>query len=453
MKTILTFILCLISIFIGFAKTTTGGNKKKSTTSDSKHNDDPGKVFAYCVKYGTNETIYLQIDNDICTGYTFSSVTVTQPNSYFHLLPQSNPITLLDMNYGVINSVPANSSYLIPINVKIDSLPVNLTQAAPQSLVLLTVNMLPANGNSKIECSRTKISVYVYISKEGCGQDGNANDTTFTTGKCYKCTANATNQFLLPTFAGFSWIPNIFGGSVSFTANCNFQQGDTVFFKFGDGDSIPLTSPNQTFAHIYQNGTFYPELIIRCKANKGECIYRAKTKFVVDGVLPLNEINLEYNHLDEANAISLSWNLQSNLPVVKYKVQRNLISADNKSQTWQTTGNVQNASWEDKDVKYGQVYYYRIIGVDINGAEVAFSNVISVILGGEIAVFPNPTHEKIDIKIDEREREGNKTVLSDLNGRIFFESANVPEYIDMRDLATGVYFLRIGSKRQRIVKE
>ena len=416
MKHIYTIFLLLLSITFLFAG---GGKKKKDTTSSSGDNDDPGKVKAFCLKYGTSDTIYLIKDNIVCPGYQYASYSL--------------PInTNNDLTIGTIT----NSADTIKIPIEVASIPVNVVQ--PQRLVLFTINMAPAT-NAAIECSRSEIPIYIYLSKEGCPDI----DTTFSTGKCYACKVNAQNQFPAPKYAHFSWVIDTLNNTITFTNQSVYQDGDTLLFYFGNNVVRNVTNLT-TFVETYTTlDTFEAKMEIRCQNHQNQCLYTAKAHIRTGTTpipLPIEKINLTTS-TDNQN-VFLHWSFIGSA-ISYYEIQRTAISP-NLNQ-WQKIGKSVAQNFTDAAVEWGKTYHYRIVAFDMEGKSIAISNVETVMMGGEMSVFPNPTAGELEIDMDIRDRQ-QKMYLSDVMGNVLKIWGNVPERVNISDLPVGIYYVRVGKK-------
>lgn len=448
MRTFLLYFLLFLYSLSCFAfnhKIYTGKKPKvKSTTSNSKDNDDPAATDAFCLKYGTSDTIYLRIDNSICGNYELTSIKLNANDSLVWIENTTYPFQKLDTT-NLLPFIPNSmDSYFVPIYLKI---PPSHQDIISNKLGLITVNITPNNvANQLIECSRSKILIYLHISENGCV----APDTILGTGKCYKCEGTVSHSFPTPTYAHFSYLKvgNAFN-TVQFTNLSRYQLGDTIIMYYGDGGFDTVSNRN-TFVHTYTTiDIFYPEMIIQCKQNKGKCIYKARSKLNTFNPLPIEIIPLTVDENNEHKSVGLKWSCNSAIPAAKYRIERKTVG----EQT--LVKETENAFWIDTTLEYYKRYYYRIEGIDADGGRVGLSDDIDVFLATKSMIFPNPTTDDIEIIINENDflpSESTETVLSDLTGKIIFQSQEIPRKIDVRGLPSGTYLLRVGKRIERILK-
>lgn len=422
MKHIYTIFLLLLSITFLFAG---GGKKTKDTTSSSGDNDDPGKVKAFCMKYGTSDTIYLIKDNIACPGYQYASYSL--------------PInTNNDLTIGTIT----NGADTIKIPIEVASIPVNVVE--PQRLVLLTINMSPAT-NAAIECSRSEIPIYIYLSKEGC----EGIDTTFSTGKCYTCKADAQNQFPAPKYAHFSWVIDTSNQIITFSKQCQYQLGDTILFYFGNNVVRNVTNLS-TFVETYTTlDTFEAKMEIRCQNHRNQCIYHAKANIRTGTTpipLPIEEINLTTS--TDNQSVFLHWSFMG-AAINYYEIQRTAISP-NLNQ-WQKIGKSVAQNFTDAAIEWGKTYHYRIVAFDMEGKSVAISNIEAIMMDSEMSVSPNPTAGELQIVMDMQDRQ-QKMYLVDAMGNVLNTWENVPERLNISHLPAGMYYLKIGGESVKVFR-
>lgn len=422
MKHIYTIFLLLLSITFLFAG---GGKKTKDTTSSSGDNDDPGKDKAFCMKYGTKDTLYLDIDSLACPNYQFNNIVIEFGSPHFQ-----------------IDTTFTTQDTLTAVVVTIDTLPINVIQ--PKERLLLTAYMSPAT-NAAIECSRSEIPIYVYLSKEGC----EGIDTTLSTGKCYTCKADAQNQFPAPKYAHFSWVIDTNNHNITFSKQCQYQLGDTILFYFGNNVVINVTNLS-TFVETYTTlDTFEAKMEIRCQNHQNQCLYTAKAHIRTGTTpipLPIEEIQLTTS-TNNKNAL-LSWSFIGSA-ISYYEIQRTDISP-NLNQ-WQKIGKTVAQNFTDAAIEWGKTYHYRIVAFDMEGKSVAISNIEAIMIDSEMSVSPNPTAGELQIEMDTQDRQ-QKMYLVDAIGNVLNTWENVPEKLNISHLPAGRYYLKIGAGSVKVLR-
>jgi hypothetical protein len=95
--------------------------------------------------------------------------------------------------------------------------------------------------------------------------------------------------------------------------------------------------------------------------------------------------------------------------------------------------------------------FYRLKQVDINGTY-SYSSVVEVkldILNG-VAIFPNPVQNELLIKAEQTHQE---IKITDEMGKVIFYSNIVPNKVDASTWNRGIYFVLIGNKSFKVIKE
>ena len=112
---------------------------------------------------------------------------------------------------------------------------------------------------------------------------------------------------------------------------------------------------------------------------------------------------------------------------------------------------ISNYEFWDKNLSNG-TFYYRLRQTDFDGQE-TLSSVATVNVGrvNKIKVFPNPTTDKIFIQT--LENEIGEATLTDQLGRQILNFKTIPTEINVSQLPTGVYFLKIKDDNFKIVKQ
>ena len=123
---------------------------------------------------------------------------------------------------------------------------------------------------------------------------------------------------------------------------------------------------------------------------------------------------------------------------------------------------VNTYSFTDAQPAFG-INYYRIVDVDYNGVKTT-SKTVSVVYNGKsnatdvISISPNPTFNALNIYYNTSLKENSTLIICDLRGRLIAsQTINISNgssntLIDVSNLLSGVYIVRINNDVQRFVK-
>ncbi|MCX6146804.1 MAG: PKD domain-containing protein [Candidatus Kapabacteria bacterium] len=223
----------------------------------------------------------------------------------------------------------------------------------------------------------------------------------------------------------------------------NNSKGDNKIFKwyFGDGDSTnaPVPSHNYTKAGLYD-----VKLIVSDGVYSDTLIKKAYIKVV----LPLQA----------------GFEISNNIGITPFKVDfKNVSTGEINSYKWYFGDGDSSviASPSHTYTKGGNFTVTLIVSDGISSSTYTKEKFISVsdnlsVEGGpakeEIPPFsPNPVKDKLFIQINEFNNT-DKIQIIDLNGRKLLES-ELKETIDVSSLSKGIYFLKIGNRQWKFVKE
>ncbi len=123
-------------------------------------------------------------------------------------------------------------------------------------------------------------------------------------------------------------------------------------------------------------------------------------------------------------------------------------------------------SYTDKDVALGVQYYYRIRAFNSDGAS-AYSSIFSFVLVGtqdtqleaQTVTYPNPTVNRIQVKMSNHYRGKVQATLTSLQGGMTTivqwnkQSYQLEESLDVSQLPTGNYLLKIATEKGFTVKK
>jgi hypothetical protein len=172
-------------------------------------------------------------------------------------------------------------------------------------------------------------------------------------------------------------------------------------------------------------------------------------------VLPIQLTTFEVS-LANTNDAQLHWSTSSELNNNYFAIEKSL-DALNFDSIGMIIGNgtsivEHDYYFDDKNVKNGTIYY-RIKQVDFDGTY-SYSYIRSIEIvstaSSVVSIYPNPTHDIIEISISNKiERVNNTISVFDISGRkiISFSTTNDISRIDLSQYASGAYFLVLNNEK------
>jgi hypothetical protein len=200
----------------------------------------------------------------------------------------------------------------------------------------------------------------------------------------------------------------------------------------------------------------------------------ARNGEVEDYPFPINQVNLPVElvefkgELKEDNTSLLTWKTASELNNDYFDVQRKKQDGTG----WETIGKVDGYGNSNQLISYSFIdskpetgeNYYRLQQVDFDGRS-EFSNTIMLKLDAaatpevkdDFVVYPNPAKNEFWIKSVQNTNTDTELTLDlfNITGEKIYSSVmkdNVLQ-VDVSNYQTGMYFIRIGTKTYRIIKE
>lgn len=196
------------------------------------------------------------------------------------------------------------------------------------------------------------------------------------------------------------------------------------------------------------------------------------SEFILHGALNNSPLPIELISFSGSctDFVTLNWTTATELNTSHYIVEKTINGTDwILVQSIDAVGNSsvqQTYSIKDEDRRGSdQPIYYRLSSVDNDGS-VHVYNAISVICKGDAidwSVYPSPSSDFVTISIVSDELMNNEICFYDMNGKIIKHvDAMIVDgmnaiYVDVKDLANGVYFIQMkdtnkGFKSLRFVK-
>lgn len=187
---------------------------------------------------------------------------------------------------------------------------------------------------------------------------------------------------------------------------------------------------------------------------------------IVNSILPVELVDFKASA--QRNSIHLNWETATEIQNKGFEIQRSINNKFNKFEAigWvDGNGNseiTQTYFYEDKAVKTGINYYYRLRQVDEDGTE-KFSKIISAkIVGFEqmVDIFPNPVTNFLNVKFDAFDFPIQNVAMSvmNVNGQILqHETLEIPAGVvnyelDTESLSEGIYIIRFVVDNEEFTK-
>lgn len=172
------------------------------------------------------------------------------------------------------------------------------------------------------------------------------------------------------------------------------------------------------------------------------------------GALPVTITDFTAQKNNES--VLLKWYATFETGFKKYEVERS-IDGIGYYKIGEVAGrNLANYSFTDNDLPNANVVFYRLKMIDIGG-QFSNSKIVSVRIANNFSnatVYPNPTKEKLIVKLEQPLKEKSQLVTVDLSGRIVMQQqvASGQKNIDMNVnyLPAGRYFIKISNAAELI---
>ncbi|MFK7806386.1 MAG: choice-of-anchor B family protein [Saprospiraceae bacterium] len=199
----------------------------------------------------------------------------------------------------------------------------------------------------------------------------------------------------------------------------------------------------------------------RVRANSANC--QTSSSFNINGFqtieAPLPAELISFTATAEENYIDLDWQTGSELGFAGFDLEKTTQpnNSDFRKITWIPAQGINSTAIQtyqflDKDVLPGQVYYYRLRQIDLDGSD-EFSPIASARLAGDNAalqIFPNPATEEVTLFLEQN--IGNEDVdisLYDITGKLIrnlqlsTDELNGGYTLDISELVEGIYMISL----------
>jgi hypothetical protein len=171
-------------------------------------------------------------------------------------------------------------------------------------------------------------------------------------------------------------------------------------------------------------------------------------------VLPLAIQLLDFKGVVEKNTTLLNWEITNNNTLNHFEIEKS-----NDGTRFETIGKrpfSKENNYQFKDFSFQKNAFYRLKILE-NDGHFTYSKIIFLAKesNDEIVVFPNPTTGMVTLETETlAEFKTLPTLYTLYNsvGQILLQGENLPEQLDLQAFMNGVYFLKVGEKTVRIVK-
>ena len=172
------------------------------------------------------------------------------------------------------------------------------------------------------------------------------------------------------------------------------------------------------------------------------------------GLLPVTII--DFTAQKNNGSVLLKWYATNETSFKKYEIERST-DGTNFYTIGEVAGrNLANYSFTDNNLPKANTVFYRLKMIDID-AQFRNSKIVSVRIAGNFSnalVYPNPTREKLAVKLEQPLTETSQLVIADLMGRIVMQQLVTvgQKSIDLTvsQLPAGRYFIKISNAAELI---
>lgn len=172
------------------------------------------------------------------------------------------------------------------------------------------------------------------------------------------------------------------------------------------------------------------------------------------GLLPVTII--DFTAQKKSESVLLKWYATNEANFKKYEIERST-DGSNYYTIGEVTGrNLANYSFTDNNLPNANTVFYRLKMIDIDG-KFSNSKIVSVRIDNNfynVLVYPNPTRDKLVVKLQQPLKENSQLIIADLSGRIVMK-----QYVDggqynidltVSQLPAGRYFIKISNAAELI---
>jgi len=297
------------------------------------------------------------------------------------------------------------------------------------------------------------------------------------------CTSSADSiQLSFDTtqyYTGFKWIDSLKGDSIHPKINVKLNKKDTIIrLWFWDHTCIaPADSfiikfypkPNLLLPNDTTVCKGSPLKIYNLESNPLSILKKWSTGETTDTISPittLSKTDSTYYKLTLTNGCNESFSdsikvkiISLQTPVISLKNDTVFSDAQTGNQWYMTSGSILNAT-NSFYIPQATDDYYAIITA--NGCKSDKSNIIHVAITGitekgineNLTIYPNPTSNKFTIEMDNLKEPYTLEILNTMGQVVLIKQINNPvEQVDLSGQAAGVYFVKVQTGNNTIVKK
>jgi endonuclease I len=178
--------------------------------------------------------------------------------------------------------------------------------------------------------------------------------------------------------------------------------------------------------------------------------------FQCTGLLPVTITDFTTTKYD--NAILLKWYATYETNFSQYEIERS-INANTFNKIGTVAGkNLADYSFSDNELPNTSLVYYRLKMIDADG-KYTYSKTVVVKLNNNLSnaiVYPNPTAENLNIKLQQTLSANSKLLITDVAGRTIKQAliaaGTTNLHLDVKQLPAGRYFIKLYNNSQIITE-
>lgn len=170
----------------------------------------------------------------------------------------------------------------------------------------------------------------------------------------------------------------------------------------------------------------------------------------IQGIIPVEFVSFDAFKKD--NLIQLEWvtasEINNDLFIVQHSTDGERFSALGTVKGQGTSSSVNNYSFDHTNPFQG-LNYYRLKQIDFDGSA-EYSDIIIIDFDGirNLRVFPNPTADIMEIQ----NYDGSVVRIFNHVGELILQENPTNGRLDISELTPGIYYLRLGRERHKVVK-
>ncbi len=244
----------------------------------------------------------------------------------------------------------------------------------------------------------------------------------------------------------------------------------TATFQWNASDELTNFDRTQSFVSYHDNGIWNNGTAAAASGSNPYTLSASNitilSPFIIASDANVLPVELLYFYGEKVeNGVLLSWETATEINNDYFDVEYSLdgINFEKIGRVQGAGTTTENQLYEflhnpSKDVAMQRLYdYYRLKQVDLGG-KYEYTNIVLITIqqsnNSTIKLFPNPTSDFINIKIDDSQIGEIKLQIIDIRGRILkeypLETTN--NQYSVTSLPAGTYFVRIGKQTQKLVK-